>query len=216
MPTWGFSYLLKILSLNPKPQGTEVRKRFQPSDGGYDFHASVRRLVRRHLEDGVPIDELLASADRIKRVPERESAKAALRRLAKWREAHPGTLTYFDGATLAGPLDFIKIRFQPDFGIILGEQAVAVHLWNTKQPTLSKRMTYAALSWLPAAYKDAARRPDDYAVLSLQDGQLLRLSDWPQAQVVGAGVYADLGRLLKRVREGTASNQLPLPAGVPA
>jgi hypothetical protein len=200
MPTLGFSYVLKLLSMNEKPQRTEIKKRLLPSGGGYDFHDSLRRLARRLLVEGAPLSELLKAADKIKQEPERNSVKAALKKLALWRASHPGELIEFRAVTFAGPGKLFKIRFAPDFGLMIAGRATAVHLWNTKRPPLIRRMTLAALSWLPRHYENSDRRPDDFAVLSLQDGSLTKLSEARDASTIGAGVIALLEQQWERVR----------------
>lgn len=209
MPTLGFSYVLKLLSMNPKPQKTEARKRLTPLDGGYDFHSSFRRLAGQLLHQGVPLDDLLKVADSIKREPERASAKAALQWLAQWRELNPETIVQFEAVEFPGPTSLVDIRFQPDFAIVIESQIVAVHLWNTKRPKLSHQMTLAALSWLPKAYETVPIAPDDFAVLSLQDGKLIRLSDLPGAEAFGVTVFDDLGQMLEEVWDDIGSEIEP-------
>ena len=93
MISYGFSAFRKLLSLNEKPQRTEIRKRAGPSTGSpYDYHRSFRLHARRCFVDGLPIAEVLASAEKIKSASERLSASAALGRLEVWRTAQPGVV----------------------------------------------------------------------------------------------------------------------------
>lgn len=219
MPTLGFSYLLKLLCLNEKPQRTEIRKRFMPSGDGYDFHRSLRRLARKLLAEGVPLADLLILADKIKSERERNSLKAALNQLNLWRASHPGPLLTFAPVVFQSPGKLFKIRFEPDFGLAIDGRATAIHIWNTKRPPLVQRMVFAALSWLPEHYEAADRRPDDFAVLSLRDGSLTRLSASREAHAIGPGVLSLLEQLFERVRGEITPPKAPEdrpPPGAPA
>lgn len=89
MPTFGTSAYLKLISLNPKPQRSELKKRFSPSDSPYDFHRSLRRHANRLLAKGEKIEDVLASVSRIKKLPERTSVQSGLATLLNWRTGHP-------------------------------------------------------------------------------------------------------------------------------
>jgi len=200
MPTFGFSYVLKLLSMKQRPQRTAARKRLQPSGSGRDFHDSLRRLALDLLK-GTDLEGVLASANQIKKEAERNSAKVGLKQLAKWREANPGRLISYPAVTFPSPGEQFSINFRPDFGLVIDGRATAVHLWNTKSQKLSDRMAYAALSWVPAGYAAAANPPEDFAVLSLRERRLLRLSDSKRVHVYGPGVFRFLDQLLIDARK---------------
>ena len=200
MPTLGFSYVLKLLSMNEKPQRTEIKKRFLPSGDGYDFHRSFRRFARKLLVDQTPLADLLDAADEIRSANERSSLKAALEQLHEWRLSNPGPLLTFPPVTFPSPGGLFKIRFEPDFGLVVDGRVTAIHIWNTKRPPLVQRMVFAALSWLPEHYASADRKPDDFAVLSLRDRTLTRLSASREAHAIGAGVLSLLEQVFERVR----------------
>lgn len=177
MPTFGFSAFLKLVSLNPRPQRTEVLKRSIPSDSGYDFHRSLRRLAHRYVVDGKPFPEVLLEAEDVSSESERRSVKAGLAKLNSWRELNPGNVLNFDTAHFESPAKNFKVQYSPNFGVELGGSRVAIHVWNTAVPDLDERMTYAALSLFSSSYDDYEVRPDDLAVLSLPGSRLYRLSD---------------------------------------
>jgi hypothetical protein len=192
MPTFGFSAFLKLISLNSRPQRTEIRKRSNPGDGGYDFHRSLKLLAHRYIVDGIPFPELLLAAEDVTNEAERRSVKAGLQKLNEWRDLHPGTVLRFDPVLYESPAKNFKVQFLPNFGIRLGDQSVAVHLWNTGVPVLDERMTYAALSLVVSLYEDREARPDDVAVLSLPQSRLYRLSE------VDLADYSEMGRRVVR------------------
>jgi len=200
VPTFGFSAFLKLVSLNSRPQLTEIRNRSTPSTGGYDFHKSLRRLGRRCIVDGEPLVDLLREAQRITRAPERESAKAGLKRISAWRRSNLGRILQFDSVVYESPVKNFKVKYEPDFGIELNGSAVAVHIWNTARPKLDERMTYAALSLLPSLYAAASSKPDDVAVLSLPENRLYRLKDVGDYTEVALRMVNRLDDLFERVR----------------
>ena len=176
MPTFGFSAYLKLLSLNEKPRGTAIRGRVAGGSGGYDFHRSMKREAARLLGEDASLEEILLSLQVIKRAPERASASQALKRLATWRSANPGQLMTFKPATYSHGSGLFKVTFTPDFGIRLGRTETAVHIWNTAQPTITSRTVYSALALFPELYEDG-RVPEDFALLSLREPKLYRLSE---------------------------------------
>ncbi|MFD3266159.1 hypothetical protein [Phenylobacterium ferrooxidans] len=185
MPNIGFSAYLKLISLNERPRDTAIRGRVSPTGRGYDFHRSMKRAAQRLLAEGAPLDEVLATLAAIKRPSERLSAMQALTRLAAWRAENPGEFLTYKPATYAHSSGLFKVAFTPDFGVRLGRAGTAVHIWNTQKPKLTPRTVYAALSLFPELYEDGGA-PDDFALLSLREPQLFRLSE--------AGRYAGLGQ----------------------
>lgn len=200
MPTFGFSAFLKLVSLNSRPQLTEIRNRSNPSVGGYDFHKSLRRLGHQLIADGEPLADLLQEAHGIARAPERKSAKAGLKRIHDWLASNPGKVLQFESVEYESPAKNFKVKYEPDFGIELNRSAVAVHIWNTGKPELDERMTYAALSWLPPLYAAVNSKPDDVAVLSLPENRLYRLSEVGDFTEVALRLVGRLDNLFENVR----------------
>jgi hypothetical protein len=206
MPNFGLSAFLKLICLNERPGRTQMRARLSPSTGGYDFHRSLRLRAQRYLVDGESMEDVMASIAQIVRVPEQTSARLGLQRLEEWRAAHPGAIIPYAPVTYESPAGLFKVTFTADFGVRMGVDGVAVHLWNTASPALSPRMVYAALSLFEPLYAASDKRPDDLAVLSLREPRLYRLSE--------AGRFAGLGAsLADRIEEmmRDVTNELDLP-----
>jgi hypothetical protein len=199
--TFGFSAFLKLLSLNDKPQQTEIRRRFAPSGGGYDFHDSLRRLAHHHLVDDKPMTDVLASAATIAQAPERLSATAGLERLALWRAENPGPALDFPPVTFESPGHLFRVKFEPDFGLALHSKPTALHLWNTKKPPLAPAAVYIALSLIAQKYEGLEGAPEDLGVLSLREPVTLHLqseaADW-------SGVAASIVDRIEEAIEGPA------------
>jgi hypothetical protein len=206
MPTFGLSAFLKLICLNDRPGRTHMLARLSPSTGGYDFHRSLRLRAHRYLVDDEPMEDIVASIAEIARAPEQASTRVGLQRLEEWRRAHPGAIVPFAPATYESPSGLFKVNFTADFGVRIGRDSVAVHLWNTATPELSPRRVYAALSLFAPVYAGIGNPPDDISVLSLREPRLYRLSE--------AGRYAGLGAsLADRIEEmlRDASRELGLP-----
>jgi hypothetical protein len=149
----------------------------------------LRLLAGRYI-NGSSLEDVLRLAEDISRPPEKQSAQSGLRQLAAWRIANPGLILDFESALFESPAKNFKVQFQPDFGIQLGEQKVAVHIWNTRTVELDKRMMYAALSLIFPLYESKNNHPGDLGVLSLPDQTFYRLSEM--------GDYTEVGRRLVR------------------
>ncbi|MET3581761.1 hypothetical protein ABID19_004814 [Mesorhizobium robiniae] len=168
MPKFGTSAYLKLISLNTKPQRTELRKRLSPSDAPYDFHRSLRLHASRLLAKGESIESVLESVGRITKLPERTSVQAGLATLLNWRASHPAKLFEVKSHIYTSPNDVFKLGFTADFGTVIDGKRCAVHLWNTKKPPLSTRLTIGTLSLIKQSYPEI----DNLVVLSLLDSQL--------------------------------------------
>ncbi|GLR49452.1 hypothetical protein KYK30_03245 [Shinella yambaruensis] len=175
IPKFGFSAFLKLINSNPKPQKRLVRDRFRPSTGGYDFHKSLRQRVQRIAFENLGLQEALASTTEIGKKAERESAIRGLRQFFEWRQRNLGDLSACESFLFSSPKGLFKGEFTPNFLIELNGRRTAVHLWNTRQ-ALSARLVNASLCMV-ANRHPLEGRPDDFAVLSLQDGRLFRWSD---------------------------------------
>jgi hypothetical protein len=200
MATFGFSAFLKLLSLNLRPQRREIRQRLLPSDSAYDFHRSLRLRAYRLLVGGEDLDDLIASAATIANPAERRSVESGLHQLAAWRSENPGAIMRFLPNLFESPEGEFKVSFIPDFGVVIDGVKVAVHIWNTGSIDLVDRMTYAALAVWPTLYENHEEPPDDFAVLSLQEYRLYRLSDVPDQTALASAVMAHLDRLFEEIR----------------
>jgi hypothetical protein len=201
MPTFGMSAFLKLICLNERPGRTQMRARLSPSTGGYDFHRSLRLRAHRYLVDDEPREEVVASIAEIVRAPEQLSARMGLERLEQWRRDHPGAIVPFAPVTYASPGGLFKVTFTADFGVRVGADAVAVHLWNTATPMLSPRMVYAALSLFAPLYASIDNPPDDVAVLSLREPRLYRLSEAGRFASLGSSLVGRVEETLRDVRD---------------
>jgi hypothetical protein len=206
MPTFGLSAFLKLICLNERPGRTQMRARLSPSAGGYDFHRSLRLRAHRYLVDGEPMEDIIASVDEIARAPEQASVRLGMGRLEQWRSAHPGAIIPFAPATYESPAGLFKVNFTADFGVRIGRDAVAAHLWNTATPELSPRLVYAALSLFAPVYAATDNPPDDIAVLSLREPRLYRLSEAGRYSGLGASLADRIEEMLRDV-----SQELGLP-----
>jgi hypothetical protein len=206
MPTFGFSAFLKLICLNERPGRSQMRARLSPSAGGYDFHRSLRLRAHRYLVDGEPMEDVIASLAEIVRAPEQLSARVGLERLEQWRREHPGAIVSFAPITYESPARLFKVVFTPNFGVRIGRDAVAVHLWNTARPPLSPRMVYAALSLFAPLYAATDNQPDDIAVLSLREPRLYRLSEAGRFAGLGTSLAGRIENMLRDV-----SDDLGLP-----
>lgn len=184
MFTFGTSAYLKIISLNARPQRTEVRKRLTPSDDPYDFHRSLRLHANRMLAKGEDVESVLESAKRITATPERNSVQTGLRALLGWRDVHSAELFEVKPHIQTSPHGVFKLKFTADFGTIIDGKRCGVHLWNTKKPPIDKRFATGTLSMIGDFYPDL----DGLAILSLLDLSLI----WSSKELG----HADFGRRL--------------------
>lgn len=180
MPNFGISSFLRVIHFNEKPQKTEIRKRLSPSEGGYDFHASVRRLCTElALNNSTPAD-ILTKIQAIKKLPEKNSALVGVQAFIQWVKENPIQASTATNVTYKSPAASFQITFKPNFKLINNNKTTAVHIWNTSKPTLNDHIVRATLSLFPDLYTE--NKPDDLAVLCLRSKRLIRLGQ-PDEQV---------------------------------
>lgn len=213
MLNFGFSAFLKLISMNEKPHRTEVRKRVTPSlGGGYDFHQSLRRLARRYLVSGEPIEDVLASAETIIKAPERLSAIGALERLDTWRGSATGAIVSVSPVTFESPGRLFRVKFEADFGLRISANTAAIHIWNTKRPVLAPGPTYAALALIAQAFELHDDAPNDIGVLSLREPtRLYRLSDVADPSTLASSMVDQLEETIRRATPPPPSPDHPSP-----
>lgn len=177
IPTFGFSAFLRMICLNEKPQKTVIRNRHrQIKSGGYDFHKSLRDNIRKLATGTSSIEEVLNSVSAIVKKPERESAKAGIKSFVEWINENPSAVSFCDPLTFTSPAGLFRITFQADFVVDINGRKTAVHVWNTKLK-LSRNIVMAALTLVATKWNVTPSGPNDFAVLSLRDGELYRWSD---------------------------------------
>lgn len=202
MTRFGFSAFLKMLSLNDRPQRTEMRNRLRPGSGsGYDFHRQFRQLAHRYLADGEALEQLFAETNGWGNAAEGRAAREALEFLEEWRGHTPGTLFNFEPRLWEHSNGTFAVRYTPDFGIEIDGLRVAVHIWKTQHPPLDARMTYVALSLFGDVYSDDPTGPQDVAVLSVIDGRFYRLSDVADQAVLAERVVTAIDNLIDELSD---------------
>lgn len=192
IPSFGFSAFLKLLNIKDAPQRSEIRKRYKPSEKAYDYHKNLRKRVQWLATGSHTIQAVLATLHEITRMPERNSTERALKKFEEWRADHPQELLPATTMKMKSPNGVYNLTFTADFVVELGDRQTAVHVWNT-QCKLSKGITLALLTQVAFSWPKTKDRPHDFAVLSLQTGEIHKSSD-------ASGDHAELGlALLKHV-----------------
>jgi hypothetical protein len=219
MLTFGFSAYLKLVCLNDKPQVSEVKKRVSPSGKPYDFHRSFRLISRKMLLESVPIDEIADAIQNIKREPERNSAKKAIKEIIAWRKASKA-MELFKAPSMIyeSPGSMFQVRFDPDFAAHIDGRKTAIHLWNTQKPQLQRTFVLSSLALMAGKYKSEEDGVDDIAVYSLVDHQMYRLGDEAErrrALEVGTAVASAIERLIRRVSGDLGISIGPRPLSPP-
>jgi hypothetical protein len=206
IPKFGFSAYLKLLNANPKPRKSIIRNRYKPSSGGYDFHKSLRQRVQQIAFGGLSVQSAIASTQSITKPSERISAKKALERFEVWKGGNPGSLHAAKPMVFPSPGGLFRVEFTPNFMMEIDGRLTAVHIWNTRH-ALAGNLTRAALCSVASRFP-VDDRPDDVAVLSLQDGSFFR---WSEADKNLAALGERLLQLLD-LEFATARIEFGLPA----
>lgn len=200
MTTFGLSAFLKLVSSTPRVQRSLIVKRLRgPRSSGYDFHRAMRGICGSYIA-GASFEDSLLAVQGITQEHERKSAELALNQLAKWRREYDEPTFEVPHRTFESPSGAFKVRFDSDFGITVDGARIAVHLWNTKRPSLDVRLTRAVLSLFPSLYADFDIA--DFGVLSLQNRQLIRLGEDARAAIIGRRLIEVLEDTFDELRRG--------------
>jgi len=212
---FGFPAFLNVLYENDKPQRRAIRNRLRPSsDGGYDFHLSLRTKVYRHIMDGTPIVDLINSASTISQPAERKSVVAGLEQLGPWWASMQYDVAGFSPVVFESPRQLFSVRFDPVFCFRDGGRTTAMHVWKSARLELVPARTYEALKLIAEAYQDQGEQPADIGVLSLQDpAKAYFLSD--AAAVSATATAANLVERIETIIEEIIDGETGLPPTQP-
>lgn len=197
MLSFGTSAYLKLISLNTKPQRTELRKRLSPSDSPYDFHRSLRLHASRLLAKGESLESVLESVGHITKTPERTSVQAGLATLLNWRAEHPAALFEVKRYAYTSPNSIFRLNFSADFGTVINGKRCGVHLWNTKKPPLAEMLTIGVLSLMKENYPEL----DNLVVLSLLDSRLFWSANDTRHVAIGQSISLRIEEAILSVEE---------------
>lgn len=211
MLTFGVAAFLKLASLNPKPQKTEMRKRLNGAGGsGYDFHRRLKLASSKHVADGHALANLIEEAKKIEPLPERKAMVAGLTKLGLWCNGVGGEGFKPKAKTYESPKGLFKIAFQPEFGVKVGGKRMAFHVWNTKKPDLDPAAAYAALALMAKLYAEDDDCPDDFGIVSLHEPKAYLLSDPAASRVASASLVARIEELMLDIgSEGPGDSDAP-------
>jgi hypothetical protein len=213
MLSFGTSAYLKLISLNTKPQRTELRKRLSPSDSSYDFHRSLRLHASRLLVKGERLESVLESVGHIKKAPERTSVQAGLAALLTWRAQYPAPLFEVKRYVYTSPNSVFRLNFSADFGTVINGKRCGVHLWNTKKPPLAERLTIGVLSLMKENYPEL----NNIVVLSLLDSRLFWSVEDTRHVAIGQSISLRIEETILSVEEEleTSTRARRTPPGPP-
>jgi hypothetical protein len=117
--------------------------------------------------------------------------------LLGWKTDHPSEIFEVDNYVYVSPHDVFKIKYSPDFGTFINGKRCAIHLWNTKKPPPSERLTVGTLSMLKQNYPSV----DHLVVLSLLDSRLFWSVDDPRYVSMGQNVVLRIEEAILSVEE---------------
>jgi len=213
MPSIGFAAYLKLIALNPKPRDTELRKKLLGEGGGYDFHHRIKRASRRYVFGEATMAELEAEAEEIQRASERTAYSEGLAKLETWRKATPGEALLIPSKVHTPEGKRFSLQARPEFGLLDAGRITAFHVWNTKRPKLTEADARNALSLLPALYADDDVPPDDFAILSLREPKVYRLSELGCQPAAAHFTAADIEQRIQKILDKASPPPPPPPGG---
>lgn len=208
IPKFGFSAFLRIICANEKPQKRFIKERHKPSEGGYDFHKSLRRLIQKvAVGELTRPDEIAAYIANIKKPAERNSLAAGFKKFVEWRGANAAPLQFVDPVVINSPNGQYQFNFTADFVTEIDGRNTAVHVWNTNS-NLSRNLVIAILTVVAENWPVTLNRPSDFAVFSLKTGEIFKWSDAsPEHKLLGERLMLHIERLCVLARK-----DLGLPA----
>jgi len=174
-PEFGFSAFLRLLDAKENPQRAAIQKRYRPSKGGHNFHRSFHVSVRKILTGEASFVEVFRATRNIKKLPERRYTKFGIVRFLRWYLALKSKATLIAPLKVNSPKSLFRVKFQADCVVDLDGRRTAIHLWNSKKK-INEAHALAALTLVASNFPPTKDRPDDFAVLSLQDGSLYKWS----------------------------------------
>jgi hypothetical protein len=193
MLNFGTSAYLKLLALNPKPRDSEIRKRLQPSENGYDYYKAMRRIAAGYAGGATSV-ETAAALNAIKRSAERDDAIKAIERLKLWLNDRTIAPALNCDKHAISPSGEFSVKFQPDFEIRIEGTPTHVHIWNTQKPVPRLREAIGVLG-LFRSDADTYRQ----AILSLRTGELFVAHNVESARQLASLLALDVEKRIQRI-----------------
>jgi len=217
IPTFGFSAFLRIICSNEKPKRRAIVDRHRPSkEGGYDYHRNLRNSIKKLAVGSHDLKEILAEVAKITKSSERRSTKRGVVSFLRWIKVNGGSISFCDPVFIDSPSGLFKIRFDANCVVEINGRRTAIHVWNTQKPKLSRKEVLAALALVRRNVVTKVDTADDFAVLSLQDGNLYKWSDSPKSHdSLADSILLQLDQLCSLARSEFGLPQIGESAGWP-
>ncbi|HZP75841.1 MAG TPA: hypothetical protein VFB45_06855 [Pseudolabrys sp.] len=134
MPTVSLMSFLNIMTKSAPQKVREYQRYLTP--GGYDFYWQLKDAAAALTYGGKSFEQCLAPLHRIKRDSERKHNVQRLEALQRWLSR--AECSYFEPprATCQSPLGHLKIKLEPEFGVVVGSRKRLVHLWSNQGTNL--------------------------------------------------------------------------------
>jgi hypothetical protein len=137
MPTISLTSFLKILTKGTPQKVQEYSKYLTP--GGYDFYWRLKETAHALTVGGESFADCAKSIAEINGDVERKHNLDGLKSLAEWINKHKPTEFFgAPGDFCASPAGLVKIRLEPEFGMVMNGQRRIVQLWNSKGSNLTR------------------------------------------------------------------------------
>jgi hypothetical protein len=162
------------------------------------------------------LKENLAEIAKITKSSERRSTKRGVVSFLRWIKVNGGSISFCDPIFIDSPAGLFKIRFDANCVVEINGRRTAIHVWNTQKPKLSRKEVSAALALVRRNVVTKVDTADDFAVLSLQDGNLYKWSDSPKSHdSLADSILLQLDQLCSLARSEFGLPQIGESAGWP-
>jgi hypothetical protein len=137
MPTISLTSFLKILTKGTPQKVREYSKYLTP--GGYDFYWRLKEAAHALTVGGDSFTDCAKSIEEINGDVERKHNLDGLKSLSKWINKNKPT-EFFVAPTdiCSSPGGLVKIKLEPEFGMVMKGQRRLVQVWNSKGSNLTR------------------------------------------------------------------------------
>lgn len=137
MPTVSLTSFLKILTKGTPQKVREYSRYLEP--GGYDFYWSLKEAAHAHTVGAETLADCAKPMHELTRDVERKHNLSGLQSLSKWMKKFNVTKFFEAPVTnCTSPEEYLTVRLEPEFGIVMNDQRRLVQLWSNTGSSLTR------------------------------------------------------------------------------
>lgn len=177
MPTVAFSTFLKTLSLGTAQKNAHFAKYQQK--GGYDFYWRLKSACEQ-LCNGASVEEAFEVVEAISSPTERQHNVLGFTSVRDWTKKNGASFFVPPAGSLKSASGRLKVKLEPELGVVVGGKRMVVALWNSKDVALKPPIAGVGVHVLRSNLAVGDYSNCTFHVLNTRNNKLFDVSSIPK------------------------------------